>query len=269
MAIALSVTLAMTAGAQAAPSHGSKIVYLTFDDGPNAGNDPSLLRILRREQVPATFFLVGSSLAEDREAATRLWLGGHAVGNHTYSHADLTTLDAAAIEHQLAWTQKLLGPAGGQCMRPPYGAINSTVTAEARHLGLKPILWSVDPQDWAHQNTAYILDHVLTHVRDHSVVLLHDGGGNRMATVAAVRQLIPKLKARGFEFRTIGACRVPLGGQATGMSGKKPTLTPTPTPTVTPTPSPVDPTPTDSPTPSTTPLSMSLPSLGMIIGIGA
>lgn len=253
-AAVVALLLATAPGASARPTQGNKIVYLTFDDGPNAGNDATLLKILQRERVPATFFLVGSELAGDRKAAARLWLAGHAVGNHTYSHVDLSTLDIFGIQHQLLSTQKLLGAAGGRCMRPPYGAVSSAVYAAARQDGLKPVLWTVDPQDWAHQDTGYIVNHVLTHVHDHAVVLLHDGGGNRMATVAAVRQLIPQLRARGYEFRTVPACRVPLAGQGLGAAQERqprPAPTPTPTPTVEPTPAP---TATPTPTSSTLPI---------------
>lgn len=234
------VTAGLVAGAPgsavAGPREPSKIVYVTFDDGPYRTNDSRLLPLLRRERVPATFFLVGSRLANDPSIATRLWLSGHAVGNHTYSHPDLTGLDASGVFHQLASTQRLLGRAGGRCMRPPYGAVNSTTYAAAGRLGLKTVLWDVDPEDWAHQgSTSYIVDHVLTHVRHRSVVLLHDGGGPRAATVAAVRQLIPRLRARGYEFRTVPACRVPLRGTIRGGSEKlpkkqRPPVAPTPTP---------------------------------------
>lgn len=248
MAAALVLAGSATSAAAVKRERAQKVVYLTFDDGPNRGNDVPLLRILRKEQVPATFFLVGSSLAEDRDAAAELFLAGHAVGNHTYSHADLTALDFAGVSHQLRWTQQMLGRVGGKCMRPPYGAVNGTVGAASRQLGLTQVMWSVDPQDWAHQNTGYIVSHVLTHVQDHSVVLLHDGGGDRSATVAAVRQLIPLLRERGYDFRTVPACRVPpVVGRAVGLAKVKapPKPDPSPVPTLPPSPTPV-PTPTVS-----------------------
>lgn len=200
------------------PGHAArkpKIVYLTFDDGPNSMNSPRLLRVLAREHVPATFFLVGQSLALDPEHATRLWLSGHAVGNHTWSHANLTLLDPLSITQQVRATQRLMGPGGGMCVRPPYGAVNATVSGVLKGMGMRTVMWTVDPQDWAHQDAAYITDHVLSHVRDRSVVLLHDGGGPRSATIAAVKELIPQLRKRGYEFRTVPACRVPFTGHMT------------------------------------------------------
>ena len=133
---ALVVSLIQPGAASAstpAAKHRPKIVYFTFDDGPNSLNSPRLLKILAREEVPATFFLVGQSLAADPGAATRLWLGGHAVGNHTWSHADLTHLSTTQVAAQLRSNQRLLGPGGGACMRPPYGATNAAVAAVVAH----------------------------------------------------------------------------------------------------------------------------------------
>ena len=245
--LAALLAVGLTAAPATAKSrHDPKIVYLTFDDGPNGFIDPALLRLLRREQVPATFFVVGSSLTADPGFVRRLYLAGHAIGNHSWSHADLSVLSAAGVAAELRATQRLIGPVGGACMRPPYGAVSSTVQAEAYRLGLRPVMWDVDPQDWAHQNTAHIVGNVLTHVRDRSVVLLHDGGGPRGATIAAVRQIIPQLRARGYEFRTVPACRVPLRMEVRGVArpGKTKPQPPAPQPPVTPSPTPSEPVPT-------------------------
>lgn len=247
LASALVVLAGLMLPAAPAPAAGPsspKIVYLTFDDGPNAGNDPRLLRVLRRAQVPATFFMVGRSLALDPGAVARLYLAGHAIGNHSWSHTDLTTLSPAGIDAELRGTQRLFRGAGGACVRPPYGAVNATVMSEAARLGMRVVLWDVDPQDWAHQDTPYIVTQVMTHVRDRSIVLLHDGGGVRSATISAVKQLIPLLRAKGYEFRTVPACRVPSRTELLGASrpaGKRPTPQPTPTQ-----PNPTQPQPTPS-----------------------
>lgn len=197
----------------AKPKPPDKIVYLTFDDGPDWGNDPRLLKVLRRAQVPATFFVVGSIAAGNHKAVQRLALAGHAIGNHSWSHADLTTLSAAGVGAEVARTQHALGGLGGKCVRPPYGAVNSTVVAEIAKHGMRTVMWDVDPMDWAHRDSAYIAGHVLSRVGHRSVVLLHDGGGPRAATISAVKQIIPGLRARGFEFRTVPACRVDLRGE--------------------------------------------------------
>lgn len=227
---------AMAVGDAAAPAPAAtrqpnKIVYLTFDDGPNAGSDPRLLRILHREQVPATFFVVGQSLVSDPHAVKRLYLAGHAIGNHSWGHEDLTHLSTPGVASSLRSTQRLIGPVGGACMRPPYGAVNPSVVTEVNRLGMRMVLWDVDPQDWAHQDAAYIANHVISHVRNRSVVLLHDGGGPRGATTSALRTIIPVLKARGYEFRTVPACRIPFRMDLFGAANSddpKPDPTPQP-----------------------------------------
>ncbi len=238
LAALMVAALPLSAAQPAAAARKPKIVYLTFDDGPNAMNSPQLLRLLKREDVPATFFVLGQALALDPLYATNLWLAGHAVGNHTWSHPDLSLLPPFAIKDQLRSTQRLEGPGGGACMRPPYGATNTAVQTVAAELGLTPVMWTIDPQDWAYQDAPYIANHVLSHVHNRSIVLLHDGGGPRSATIAAVRTLIPQLRLRGYEFRTVPACRVaPLSGLATGMLRQPKPPKPEPTPT----PDPVDP----------------------------
>ena len=97
--MSLGLTAAPVSAAKPAPR---KIVYLTFDDGPNSGNDPRLLRILRREQVQATFFIVGQSLAADPDAVKRLYLAGHAIGNHTWAHEDLTHVSTTGMASTLS-----------------------------------------------------------------------------------------------------------------------------------------------------------------------
>lgn len=244
--LAAAVGVALTAApAPAVTRKPHKVVYLTFDDGPNSGNDPRLLRILRREQVPATFFVVGQSLTSDRDFVKRLYLAGHAIGNHSWAHADLTTMSSAGVAATLRSTQRLIGPVGGACMRPPYGAVSPAVVAEVNRLGMRMVLWDVDPQDWAHQDSVYITNHVLSHVRDRSVVLLHDGGGPRSATTTAVKTIIPVLKARGYEFRTVPACRVPIRMDLLDAGiVDEPTPVPTPQPV---SPSPTASAPTDTP----------------------
>lgn len=207
--------------ARAADPKPAKIVYLTFDDGPNSLYTPRLLRILKRYHVPATFFLVGQALAADPGRATDLWLRGHAVGNHTWSHHDLTYLSSVQVRQQLTSTQRLMGRAGGACMRPPYGAHNTAVDAVSASLGLSTVMWTVDPKDWQYQDTGHITTHVLGSVRDKSIVLLHDGGGPRAQTLAAVDALIPQLLWRGYEFRTVRPCRQPLGGTVFGAAKKE------------------------------------------------
>jgi peptidoglycan/xylan/chitin deacetylase (PgdA/CDA1 family) len=249
LAVVVAALLPVTVAPARAADPDRRIVYLTFDDGPSSLYSPRLLKILSRHRVPATFFVVGRSLSADPGYATRLWLGGHAVGNHTWSHPDLTGLDPLGVRRQVLSTQRLAGRAAGMCVRPPYGAHNAVVDSVIEGLGMSRVMWTVDPQDWRYQDAQRITSHVVQRVENKSVILLHDGGGPRAQTLAAVEALIPRLLLRGYEFRTVPKCRRPLGGVVEGAARTvrdpgsrqqpKPPVTPPP---VTPQPSaPVEP----------------------------
>jgi peptidoglycan/xylan/chitin deacetylase (PgdA/CDA1 family) len=131
---------------------------------------------------------------------------GHSVQNHTWSHADLRKLSATAFEYQLQTTDRAIHDATGTdpgCLRPPYGAVNSTVTTQAKSLGKQVVLWDVDSRDWTKPGPAAIVRHVLGGVHNGSVILMHDGGGNRSQTVAALPTILITLKAKGYAFKTL------------------------------------------------------------------
>lgn len=175
-------------------------VALTFDDGPSAYT-PEILSILRRFHVRATFFVVGSVAARAprtlrREAADHEW-----IGDHTYNHADCQLLSNAEVLEQLRRTQAIIEAATHRhthWFRPPYGAVDDRVSGLAARLHLRTVLWSVDPRDWQLPGSAVITSRVLAQVRTGSVILLHDGGGNRSETVAALPTILRDLLARGY-----------------------------------------------------------------------
>ena len=184
------------------------LVALTFDDGPARVVTPRLVRMLRSAHVPATFFMVGSRVrsapAEGRLAASR----GFVVANHTWSHARLTGLSNAGIRAELVSTRSELQRRGlhpSRLMRPPYGATNARVNAVARRLGLVPVLWTVDSQDWQGGTSAQIAARVLARLRPHrtNIVLQHDGVRRSPTSVAAVPQIIRSARARGYCFTTL------------------------------------------------------------------
>lgn len=167
-------------------------VALTFDDGPSPYT-PQVLATLRRFHVHATFFLIGEQVKAypqyvKAEAADR-----DELGNHTYSHPDMAQLNGAAQRWQLTETNALIRHASGirpHWWRPPYVAVNPSLLRLAAGLSLHTITWSVDPQDWALPGTAAIVQRVLSAVKPGSVILLHDGGGNRAETVAALPRIL-------------------------------------------------------------------------------
>ena len=183
---------------------GRPEVALTFDDGPSPYT-PAVLDILEREHVPATFFMIGGSVPGRSALLRRMLRGGSMLANHTLSHANVAGGGSFAA-HQIAAAQSRIRQASGfePCLfRPPYGATSGALNGVVRSLGALSILWDVDPQDWRTPGTAAIISTVLNATRSGSIILLHDGGGPRSQTVAALPTIIHTLRARGLRFVTV------------------------------------------------------------------
>ncbi|WP_433160786.1 polysaccharide deacetylase family protein [Kribbella sp. CA-247076] len=184
----------------------AKYVVLTFDDGPDPVYTPQVLDILAKYDAKATFFEVGQKVTQHPALTKRIHDAGHSVQNHTWTHADLRKLSAAALIRQLQSTDRSISAQTGvvpRCVRPPYGAMNSAVARHAKALRKKLVIWDVDSRDWTKPGTAAIVKRVLAGVRNGSVILMHDGGGNRSQTVAALPAILKALKANGYGFRTL------------------------------------------------------------------
>jgi len=128
---------------------------------------------------------------------------GNRVGNHSWNHPRLTTLSPDAIRWQLSSTSAILRQTTGQAptlFRPPYGATNGTVSRIAGQLGLVQIGWTIDTNDWQYRGVPALVRMVLNQARAGSIILLHDGGGDRSQTVQALPQIIQGLQQRGFAF---------------------------------------------------------------------
>jgi peptidoglycan/xylan/chitin deacetylase (PgdA/CDA1 family) len=183
-----------------APAKRRGTVFLTFDDGPSQYT-PAILNVLRATHSTATFFELGFQQAQYPAEAAQIRAQGSSIGNHTYSHLDLTRLAPAQIRAQIA-----RGPRSG-CVRPPYGATNPTVRHILTQQGLRLVLWTIDTRDWSRPGTARIVKAASgPAVQAGSIVLLHDGGGDRSQTVAALPQIIATLQHRGYVIRRISSC---------------------------------------------------------------
>jgi peptidoglycan-N-acetylglucosamine deacetylase len=182
----------------------TRAVALTFDDGPSAYT-ASLLSVLERKHVAATFFLIGRQVAGDAALARRELRDGDVVGNHSWSHANLAG-DGAFAAGQLRSTSAAIERATGfrTCLfRAPYGSVSGALEREAAAIGLTTIQWNVDPRDWSLPGTDAIFSRVVGAVRPGSIVIMHDGGGPRAQTVAAVPRIIDALRRRGYAFDTV------------------------------------------------------------------
>lgn len=182
----------------------AKCVALTFDDGPTPFTD-RLLRVLTADDAKATFFLVGNKVAADPASARRIADAGMEIGNHTWEHANMSTVPMQDIPDQLSKGTAAIAAATGRApvlLRTAGGLINDAVLAEAKRQGLADINWDVIPFDWINDSntdaTRYML---MTQITPGSVVLLHD---TYSSTVDLVEQFIPVLKANGYHLVTVG-----------------------------------------------------------------
>jgi peptidoglycan-N-acetylglucosamine deacetylase len=201
---AISAVLAYTPFLRQGGSHG-RDVALTFDDGPGTYT-PAVLRVLEQYHVPATFFAIGKMERYFSPSTARELRDGDVVGDHTETHPAMAQLSAheqyEQLFEQLARIELLGGPRP-RLFRPPYGSFNATTMRELHALGLLMVLWSVDTGDYLQPGAAVIEQRVLAGARPGAVFLLHDGGGIRAQTIAALPGIIRGLRARGFRLVTV------------------------------------------------------------------
>ncbi|MEU9174500.1 polysaccharide deacetylase family protein [Streptomyces sp. NPDC048420] len=181
-----------------------KCVALTFDDGPSATYTATLLTYLARYDARATFFTVGQNVVAHPELVRAEARAGNEVGNHSWSHPDLTKLTAQEVAYQLNRTSAAIKAATGQAptlFRPPYGAVNSTVRGATR---LSAVMWTLDTEDWKYPDATKVAQSVISKVKRNDVVLLHD---IHPTSVAAVPQILRTLSAQGYHFVTVSHLR--------------------------------------------------------------
>lgn len=189
---------------QPEPEKG-KVVALTFDDGPDPKWTPSILAILKDEGVSATFCVVGSSAKRAPDLLRAEAGAGHTICNHTMDHAHLPKKSHKDMVAQLTDCTAVVTSAGlppPPVMRAPYAELNQDVTDTAQAQGMTVLGWNIDPADYRKPAAETIVARVLAQLKPGGVVLMHDGGGDRSRTVAALRPLIRTLKAQGWSFST-------------------------------------------------------------------
>jgi peptidoglycan-N-acetylglucosamine deacetylase len=179
---------------------GSSAVALTFDDGPGPYTS-QILDLLERNHIKATFCMIGRQVHSYPNEIKRMVADGDTLCNHTWDHDEqLRTRTDAQIQDELQKTNDaihaIVPGAKIQYFRNPGGNFGPNTVAIGQSLGMKPLYWSVDPRDWSNPGTQSIINTVNSKTRAGSIVLSHDGGGDRSQTVAAYRTLLPGLKAR-------------------------------------------------------------------------
>lgn len=184
----------------------TKKIFLTFDDGPHPGYTEKLLVILKKKQVPATFFVVGKQVEKYPELLKKIFQDGHEIANHSYSHRDLRSLSSAERQLELSKTHELVESMTEQSMRyfrPPGGQYNQEVVSSAKERGYEMVLWTVFAGDHENPPASLIKKRVLREAADSSIVLLHSGIEN---TLLALPEIIETLKKRGYRFVTLSDC---------------------------------------------------------------
>jgi peptidoglycan-N-acetylglucosamine deacetylase len=180
-------------------------IALTIDDGPSAVYTPQVLSLLHKYGVTATFCMVGVRVTAHPGIAREVADAGHAIVNHTWTHARLSALAPAAVQDEMSRASDAIHNVTGRLpgiFRAPYGAWSPTVLKLCAQMQLAPLDWSVDPRDWARPGVNAIVTNIMGNTRSGSIILEHDGGRNRSETVAALKIVLPRLLAAGFQFRT-------------------------------------------------------------------
>jgi cellulose synthase/poly-beta-1,6-N-acetylglucosamine synthase-like glycosyltransferase/peptidoglycan/xylan/chitin deacetylase (PgdA/CDA1 family) len=197
-------------------------VALTFDDGPDPEWTPKILDVLKAKHATATFFLIGIQTDKFSGVAKRIYNEGNTIGNHTFTHPDVSNISDAHVKVELNLTERLFGSLVGvraTLMRPPYAIDEEPDTADqvrplkiAQDMGYITVGNRIDPDDWSGNPTAekissYVLSHLPPcreeNLRCGNIVLLHDGGGNRAETVKALPAIIDGIRARGYEIAPV------------------------------------------------------------------
>lgn len=176
-----------------------KKIALTFDDGPHPVYTKKLLKGLKERGVKATFFLIGENIEGNEDLVRQMAEDGHLIGNHTWSHVDITKMSDSQACQEITKTSELVKSIVGydtEYIRPPFGAWNKNLECGFE---MFPVLWTIDPLDWKTENTGQIVKQVVAEAKENAVILLHD---RYESSVEAAFQIIDILKKQGYEFVT-------------------------------------------------------------------
>ncbi|WP_082867120.1 polysaccharide deacetylase family protein [Paenibacillus elgii] len=191
------------------PPKKDKLVALTFDDGPDAKYTVKILDILKKYNAKATFFVVGYQAEKYPGVLSRIVKEGHMLGNHTWSHKDLTKLNGQQINNEIVKLNKVIQNATGEApkyVRTPYGAVSKKVTEAIEQNGQHNVLWNVDTRDWAGATPEDMLKNVKANLKPGGIILMHSFGGKKgdlSNTIKLLPKMIEELQEEGYSFVTV------------------------------------------------------------------
>ena len=198
----------------ALPTHtqdGKPLAYFTFDDGPSSYTR-QMIDLMAQYDAQGTFFVLGKAAQGNPDLIRAEAQAGHYVANHTYSHPSLEGVSQEQFLEEVEITRQIILDAAGdrftldndvRYLRPPYGATDANTRQYAADAGYAVVLWDIDPQDWRRPGAKVIADHVVRSIYPGAIVLMHDGGGDRSQSLAALEMALQQLSAQGYEFRNI------------------------------------------------------------------
>lgn len=191
---------------QAKLNPNNKVIALTFDDGPGPKNTAQVLEILKKNNIKATFFMVGMMVKNFPQVAKQVAADGHVIGNHTWHHW-YRRMDVATAASEINRTADIIYKTTGvktTLFRPPGGFLHNGLVDYAKSQKYAVMMWSDESSDTQRrEQPSTLIKNVLKGVKPGAIVLMHDGGGNRSRTVQALPQIISNLKAQGYKFVTI------------------------------------------------------------------
>ncbi|YBZ95451.1 polysaccharide deacetylase family protein [Bacillus sp. AK031] len=184
-----------------------KAIAITFDDGPNSIYTQQLLDILQEANGKATFFMIGEQMEKCPDVVKEVSAQGHEIGNHTYKHPRLSALSREDCFREIEDTERLIEKLAGfkpAVFRPPYLDYNQNTVQILQQKGYPMIgALNMDAQDWEQPGVDFIYEQSKKHIKNGSILLFHDGYGDRSQSIEAVRKLVVELTSKGCQLVTV------------------------------------------------------------------